>query len=298
MRDRGFPTSGRSNRVLAAVVIGWLACTCLAAGHAAAQRSSAPSARARATDALAGVDLSDCAERPEWAARRVHVGLVVFPGGAYGVALGTVLPAMGDDDRAGLARCIEVALRARLGDSVPLPPRTAFVVSRELDVPGSDAVAAVIRARIEGTRAAFDECVRERADPSLARIDVVARVEVRGGRVVAIGSRSGEIDPRREVAVCVRLAVRDAAGLPDGAGVVTATVTRAEAPSGALPRSDGTEGAICHWGERQVEDAAGQYVLPEPSPCRAGLRCCYGGGIRGVSSSCMRVRDGACPRYP
>jgi hypothetical protein len=115
--------------------------------------------------------------------------------------------------------------------------------------------------------------------------------------VVATGSRS-EADPDGRVAVCVGSAARDATGLPDGAGVVRATVMRPPAPAGSLPRTDGTRGAICHWGEREVRDNRGQYVLPEPRPCRAGLRCCYGGGVAGLSSSCVPVGPGGCPRYP
>lgn len=60
------------------------------------------------------------------------------------------------------------------------------------------------------------------------------------------------------------------------------------------PRPDGTEGAICGWGQRRADYA----TLPTPTPCRAGLTCCSAGGAAGSDAVCMRVAAGDCPRYP
>ncbi|MDQ3032557.1 MAG: hypothetical protein M3Y87_09090 [Myxococcota bacterium] len=244
------------------------------------------------------MDLGTCAARPEWAGRRVRAGIVVLGDGEWGLAITSVLPAMQGGDHSGLAHCIETALRnGPLGDGLPLPPPTAFVVVGELDVPSSAVLASAITARLDAARSAFDACVRARAAAALTRIEVAARIEVRGGRVEAIGSRSAA-DPWSELAMCWSDALVDVTDLPDGAAVVAATVTRAPAPPGTLPRHDGSEGAVCAWGERHQTGQAGEYVVPEPRACRAGLACCYGGGIPGLSSSCMRVGRRRCPAFP
>lgn len=306
MTPRARPQRSRSHRpgparlAARAVLIASLCCAgvSLAAawpGAALAQRR-ATDARDRVRGALSTADLRACGARPEWAGRRASVGIVVRESGEWGLAITSVDPALPGRDHAGLAGCLETAVHARLGDTLPVPPRAALVVTADLDVPGDARLSTILGSRIATVGAAFQACVLERAAPGLARIDVAARVEVRGGRVTEVAPRSDD-DPDGQVAACIGTALGSATGLPDGATLFRTTVTRTSEPSAALQPHDGTERAVCSWGERERSAARGRR-LPEPSPCRAGLQCCYSGGVAGLSSTCIRVDGRGCPMYP
>jgi hypothetical protein len=58
-------------------------------------------------------------------------------------------------------------------------------------------------------------------------------------------------------------------------------------------RYDGSEGAVCAWGERRGDRRG----LPAPAACRAGLRCCSGGAA-GSDGVCTRTGLGDCPIVP
>lgn len=60
------------------------------------------------------------------------------------------------------------------------------------------------------------------------------------------------------------------------------------------PRTDGTAGAICRWGESPGDDP--RLLRPPPRSCRKGLSCCAAGGVASSDSICMKVTH--CPNYP
>ena len=264
-------------------------------GAALAQRR-ATDARDRVRGALATADLRACGSRPEWAGRTARVAIVVRESGEWGLAITSVAPALTGRAHGELVQCLETAVHARLGDTLPVPPRAALVVTADLDVPGDARLATILGSRIATAGAAFQACVLERAAPRLTRIDVAARVEVRGGRVTEVAPRSHD-DPDGQIAACIGTALGSATGLPDGATLFRTTVTRSSEPTSAVQPHDGTERAVCSWGERERSAARGRR-LPDPSPCRAGLQCCYSGGIAGLSSTCIRVDERGCPMYP
>jgi hypothetical protein len=79
---------------------------------------------------------------------------------------------------------------------------------------------------------------------------------------------------------------------PANTTVTTTTTTTTSDPPPDRPHIDGTEGAICAWGERRTDPA------PRPEPCAEGLTCCYPCGIQGCDSVCTNVEGGMCPAYP
>jgi hypothetical protein len=77
---------------------------------------------------------------------------------------------------------------------------------------------------------------------------------------------------------------------PPGGGVLAVAPDANLPPPASAPRADGTEGAICSWGENSGHRGE------KTTACGEGLTCCYGCGIPGCNSTCMKVTS--CPKYP
>ncbi len=58
-------------------------------------------------------------------------------------------------------------------------------------------------------------------------------------------------------------------------------------------RYNGTEGAVCAWGEYRGDRSG----LPPPAACGNGMRCCSGGAA-GSDGNCVRTGGADCPRLP
>ena len=71
-------------------------------------------------------------------------------------------------------------------------------------------------------------------------------------------------------------------GLGCGGASGTASSERRGGERVAQDRIDGSEGAICEWGEERGPDTPDQTL----APCGEGLHCCYPCGIQGCDSVC------------
>ncbi|MEM9074269.1 MAG: hypothetical protein AAGE52_37595 [Myxococcota bacterium] len=243
-------------------------------------QSQTPRAVARA---LARLDASACAENPAWAARQVQVAAVVFPEGV----VVNLSPGVRVADRAGLRTCLQSALNRALAQVDGRSPRRPRLVSRTITIPETRGLAAAIEAGLASNQASIERCLFE-SDRHRRRVGGRVRVQVAQG---AIRDVEGDGSVRR----CLQTAVRTR--LPDGAAFVEVTATRTAVVRN-LRRTDGTEGAVCQWGESELRGHDPSLRVPEPQPCQQGLTCCYSGGIAGLSSTCRSVAATGCPRFP
>ena len=143
---------------------------------------------------------------------------------------------------------------------------------------------------------AFHGAPLEQCVPASTSVRVSLVVHPDGGWALAV-------EPGLDTPARARLdaAVKDALGslklAPPEAVVLARKVTgpapKLELPPGeALPRHDGTAGAICRWGSWSGIDQP-----PRPRECGPGLTCCAAGGAAGSDSTCISAVRG-CPLYP
>jgi len=270
---------------LAAVVVSILAGAPLAG---AAPKPPADAAEAALTAAVA--DLARCPETPALAGRRLRVALVVYPDGVVTTALGPWEPPVDDAATASaVERCFDTALRTRTGALTPRA-KAPRLLTRTVELPGAEARAtAELDARLEQMKRDVAVCMGWPQDRSLAAIEGTLRIEVgpTGVAVTAIRADQRLVD-------CVRPHL---AGLvaPGRALTVERTLRITRHPPAGMRRPAGNEGDICSWGGHQFSYDPTVF-LPEPAPCKPGLRCCAGGGAAGSDSFCMRTAS--CPMYP
>lgn len=155
---------------------------------------------------------------------------------------------------------------------------------------------AAVVARLDERRSDLELCVLRPLPREQLRVR--ARIVV----VVPEGEGAIEIEPAREDDAAARHVARCALGLLGGgaplpAGRATITVSLRRPVRRTGERHDGTEGAICRWGEHRHAggDEADIAAYPRAAACGPGLSCC-GGGAAGSDASCMRVRR--CPPLP
>ncbi len=257
----------------------------LAAPAVAQERSTAQAQRA-----LDAIDPTGCRPRSGFDARVVPIAIVIHRDGSWAVAIGPVAGPGGVTPEAmtSFRQCIEGALLAVLPLPLPRAPRSTSAVARTWTIPTSGEL--WVDQRLAGVRVATQGCVAAALGHARA---VTARIRIeRGpdGQTTTTALRPSA--STRAVAACL---ARLLGPLPDGLAPLEREVTTA-LPAPAAPQGswDGTEGAICSWGQRRGDVTQ----LPQPRACRAGLSCCAAGGAFGSDSTCIHVGGGHCPAYP
>lgn len=249
----------------------------------------AQTAEQRVRAAIATMPPEVCAsDRPAevWETR---MAVVVYADGNWALAMGpygAFAPVPPSRVRA-YEECVARTL------SLALPQPVAPAPRRTLALPHGwthdDAARSALRDRIAALTGDVLACARPPAQ--YARRSVPLRIErARDGRARVSTNRDDELAPR--VARCAESAL---GVIPPIVGVVEHSIVVSEAEP-AMPRErvDGSEGALCGWGERRADATR----RPRPAPCRSGLRCCTAGGAAGSDSVCMALPDGRCPAYP
>lgn len=262
----------------------------------AAPASAQDRATAQAQRALDTIDPVACRPSAGFDARVVPLAIVIHRDGGWAVAIGPVAGngVVTPEAMASFRRCLEGALSAILPAPLPRAPRTTSAVARTWTIPSSAEL--WVDQRLVAVQGATHRCVA--AAVGHART-ITARIRIeRGtdGQPVATALRPSANNSA--VAACI---ARILGPLPDGLEPLEREVTTAlpppvatiDEPSEPLGSWDGTEGAICNWGQRRGDVAR----LPQPRVCRAGLTCCAAGGAAGSDSTCIRV-SGHCPMYP
>lgn len=224
----------------------------------------------------------------------VRAGLVLWPNGAWGVALGdwrAIEPGIEIKARA----CLDGWLQQHTRERLELRPTNTSHFERTLLIPSrAEWVTAVLDVQLGNIATA---CKRKLAPPLGQTVSAKVQLTVQKDGSLALTSLDAK--PAHQLSpALVTCARQQLTGFSGGTLEEPLVVERRLSilrKRVKLPSTDGNLGDVCSFGEANrgvVEDGD---ELVEPAPCKLGLTCCSGGAA-GSHSTCWPGTS--CPMLP